>query len=160
MPPTAAVLSERVFGPEADRLRAGAESRQPDPLATAFEQAVDVGRVRARRRRDPRVRRRDAALLGHEATARADRPTSPHILARHGRLGGVRVPSMTVRANGRIADRQLAALVAARMHDAIGEAYVGGRREFERLGGPPLRRRRAAAGRRPVTSRPGAGSGP
>jgi hypothetical protein len=87
-------------------------------------------------------------------------PTSPHILARHGRLGGVRVPRLTVRANGRVADRQLAALVAVRVHDAVGEAYVGGRREFERLGGPPLRRPARPPARKPVTSRPGAGSGP
>ena len=86
-------------------------------------------------------------------------PTSPHILARHGRLGGVRVPRITVRASGRVADRQLAALVAARFHDAVGEAYVGGRREFERLGGPPLRRPARSPGRRPVTSRPGVASG-
>jgi len=86
-------------------------------------------------------------------------PTSPHILARHGRLGGVRVPRITVRASGCAADRQLAALVAARFHDAVGEAYVGGRREFERLGGRPLRRPARPPGRRPVASRPGVASG-
>ena len=42
-------------GPARDRVRAGR----------------DVGRVRARRRRDPRIRRRDAALLGR----RGDRPS-------------------------------------------------------------------------------------
>lgn len=154
----AAVLSERVFGPEADRLRAGAESQRPDPLATAFEQAVTSGGFAL-------VGGAIPAYVGEMrrfwATRRppVDRPTSPHILARHGRLGGVRVPSMTVRASGRTADRQLAALVAARMHDSIGEAYVTGRREFERLGGPPLRRQPRPAGRRPVATRPGGGGG-
>ena len=154
----AAVLSERVFGPEADRLRAGAESQQPDLLATAFEQAVTSGGFAL-------VGGAIPAYVGEMrrfwATRRppVDRPTSPHILARHGRLGGVRVPSMTVRASGRTADRQLAALVAARMHDSIGEAYVAGRREFERLGGPPLRRQPRPAGRRPVATRPGGGGG-
>ena len=96
----AAVLSERVFGPEADRLRAGAESRRPDPLATAFEQAVTSGGFAL-------VGGAIPAYVGEMrrfwATKRppVDRPTSPHILARHGRLGGVRVPRMTVRASGR-----------------------------------------------------------
>jgi hypothetical protein len=153
-----AVLSERVFGPEADRLRADAEARQPDPLAVAFEQAVASGGF---------------ALVGSAIPAYVGemrrfwvtrrppgpRPTSPHILARHGRLGGVRVPRLSVRASGRRADRQLAALVAARVHDAVDDAYVGGRREFERLGGAPLRRPVGTPRRRPVTSRPGARSG-
>ena len=153
-----AVLSERVFGPEADRLRADAEGRQPDPLATAFEQAVTSGGFAL-------VGGAIPAYVGEMrrfwATKRppVPPPTSPHILARHGRLGGVRVPRITVRASGRVADRQLAALVAARFHDAVGEAYVGGRREFERLGGPPLRRPARSPGRRPVTSRPGVASG-
>jgi hypothetical protein len=153
-----AVLSERVFGPEADRLRADAEGRRPDPLATAFEQAVTSGGFSL-------VGGAIPAYVGEMrrfwATKRpaVPPPTSPHILARHGRLGGVRVPRITVRAGGRVADRQLAALVAARFHDAVGDAYVGGRREFERLGGPPLRRPARSPGRRPVTSRPGDASG-
>jgi hypothetical protein len=154
-----AAFAERVFGPEADRLRAEAESRQPDPLAAGFEQAVTSGGF---------------ALVGGAIPAYVEEmrrfwatkrpplspPTSPHILARHGRLGGVRVPRITVRAGGRVADRQLAALVAARFHDEVGVAYVGGRREFERLGGAPLRRPPALPrGRRPVTTHPGAGNG-
>jgi hypothetical protein len=153
-----ASFSERVFGPEAERLRTDAESRRPDPLATAFEHAVASGGFAL-------VGSAIPAYVGEMrrfwATRRppAPRPTSPHILARHGRLGGVRVPRLTVRANGRVADRQLAALVAGRVHDAVGEAYVGGRREFERLGGAPLRRPVRTPSRRPVTSRPGARSG-
>ena len=153
-----AAFAERVFGPEADRLRADAEARQPDQLALAFEQAVSSGGFAL-------VGGAIPAYVGEMrrfwATKRppVERPTSPHILARHGRLGGVRVPRMTVRASGRVADRQLAALVAARFHDAVGEAYVGGRREFERLGGPPLRRPARSPGRRPVPSRPGVASG-
>jgi hypothetical protein len=153
-----AVLAERVFGPEADRLRADAEARQPDALALAFEQAVTSGGFAL-------VGGAIPAYVGEMRrfweTKRAPvpRPTSPHILARHGRLGGVRVPRMTVRANRRQPDRQLAAIVAGRLHDAVGEAYVGGRREFERLGGPPLRRPPSAPRRKPVTSRPGAAGG-
>jgi hypothetical protein len=154
-----AAFAERVFGPEADRLRAEAASSQPDALAAGFEQAVTSGGF---------------ALVGGAIPAYVEEmrrfwatkrppeppPTSPHILARHGRLGGVRVPRLTVRASGRVADRQLAALVAARFHDEVGEAYVGGRREFERLGGAPLRRPPARPrGRKPVTTRSGAGSG-
>jgi hypothetical protein len=154
-----AVFAERVFGPEADRLRADAGSSRPDPLAAAFEGAVTSGGFAL-------VGGAIPAYVGEMrrfwATKRppVPPPTSPHILARHGRLGGVRVPRLTVRASGRIADRRLAALVAARFHDAVGEAYVGGRREFERLGGPPLRRPARPPGRRPVPSRPGAASGP
>jgi hypothetical protein len=153
-----AVMGERVFGPEADRLRVDAEGRRPDPLATAFEQAVTSGGFALVGGAIPAY---VGELRRFWATRRppVPQPTSPHILARHGRLGGVRVPRITVRASGRVADRQLAALVAARFHDTVGEAYVGGRREFERLGGPPLRRPARAPGRRPVGSRPGVASG-
>src|SRR5262249_19123304 len=85
-------------------------------------------------------------------------PTSPHILARHGRLGGVRVPRLTVRVSGRVADTRLAALVAARLHDAVGEADFSGRNEVERQGGTPPHRPARSPGRRPVTSRPGVAS--
>ena len=153
-----AVLAERVFGPEAERVRGQAEQRRPDELAVAFEQAVTSGGF---------------ALVGSAIPAYVgemqrfwaakrppfERPTSPHILARHGRLGGVRVPRMTVRASGRAADRQLAALVAGRFHDAVGEAYVSGRGEFERAGGPPLRRPARRPTRRAVPERGGAGRG-
>jgi hypothetical protein len=47
---------------------------------------------------------------------------------------------MTVNAPRRKPDRELATLVADRFHAEVGAAYLNGRREFERLGGAPLRR--------------------
>lgn len=132
-------LSERVFGPEADRTRADAAARPPDVVGATFEEAVTSGGF---------------ALVGAAIPAyvgemrrfwerprpRPEPVTSPHILARHGRLGGVRVPRMTVNAPRRRPDRALATLVADRFHTEVGAAYVRGRREFDRRGGAPLRR--------------------
>ncbi len=149
----AAGMAETVFGPEAERVREQAARRRPDALAIAFEGAVTSGGFALVGAAIPAYVR---AMRSFWTSRRppADRPTSPHILARHGRLGGVRVPRMTVRAPGRTADRELAAAVAARFHDEVGNAYVGGRREFERLGGPPLHREpRRAAPRRGGTGR-------
>ncbi len=151
-------LAERVFGPEAESARARVERPRTDELALAFEQAVTSGGF---------------ALVGSAIPAYVgelrrfwaakrppvERPTSPHLLARHGRLGGVRVPRMTVRASGRSPDRRLATLVAGRFHDAVGEAYVSGRREFELAGGPPLRKPARRPSPRPVPERGGAGRG-
>jgi hypothetical protein len=150
--------AERVFGPEAESARARAERPRTDELAIAFDQAVTSGGF---------------ALVGSAIPAYVgelrrfwaakrppvERPTSPHVLARHGRLGGVRVPRMTVRASGRSPDRRLATLVAGRFHDAVGEAYVSGRREFELAGGAPLRKPARRPSRRPVPERGGAGRG-
>jgi hypothetical protein len=149
-----AVLSERVFGPEADRLA----TRRQDELAQAFEDAVTS---------------RGFVLIGNAIPAyvgelrrfwekqrpRVEQPTSPHILARHGRLGVVRVPRLTVRARGRTPDAALAATVAARFHDAVGNAYVDGRKEFERLRQPPLRKPARRPSPRPVPERAGTGAG-
>src|SRR6266540_1213618 len=135
----AAEMSERVFGPEADRVREQAASRRPDLLAEAFETAVTSGGFAL-------VGAAIPAYVGEmrrfweQKRPPLERPTSPHILARHGRLGAVRIPRMTVRAPGRTPDRALATVVAERFHSAVDDAYLQGRREFERLGGPPLRR--------------------
>jgi hypothetical protein len=137
-------MSERVFGPEAERAREDAARRSPDALALAFEDAVTSGGF---------------ALVGAAIPAyvgemrrfwarprpRVERPTSPHILALHGRLGGVRVPRVTVNAPRRRPDRALATLVADRFHAEVGAAYVKGRREFERQGGASPRRSPRAA---------------
>jgi hypothetical protein len=135
----AAELSERVFGPEADRVREQAASRRPDVLAAAFESAVTSGGFAL-------VGSAIPAYVGEmrrfweQKRPPVDRPTSPHILARHGRLGAVRIPRMTMRAPGRAPDHALATAVAERFHSAVDDAYLEGRREFERLGGAPLRR--------------------
>jgi hypothetical protein len=131
--------AERVFGPEAARVREQMAARRPDQLAAAFESAITSGGF---------------ALIGNAIPAYVvqmrrfweqrrppvEHPTSPHILARHGRLGAVRVPRIEVRAPGRTPNRELAAAVSARFHDAIGDAYLSGRHEFERLREPAARR--------------------
>jgi hypothetical protein len=135
----AADMAEQVFGPEADAVQKQIAERRVDPLAAAFEDAVagqgfqlvgaaipayvgEVGRYWAGR-------------------PRAEHPTSPHLLARRGRLGAVHLPRMTVRAAGRSPDGALASAVAVRFRSAVGEAYLAGRRELERPGeaGPARR---------------------
>jgi hypothetical protein len=152
-----AEMAERVFGPEAERARQQAEARGPDELGLAFEQVVASGGFAL-------VGNAIPAYVGElkrfwARRAPVERPTSPHILARHGRLGGVRVPRMTVRAPGRTPDATLASLVSARFHDAVGEAYASGRREFERAGEPPLRRPPRRPSRRSAPARVGGSRG-
>src|SRR5207245_1064354 len=148
----AASMSERVFGPEAERVQAQIGAHRPDELALAFEAAVTDGGFRL-------VGKAIPAYVGEmrrfweRQRPPAERPTSPHILARHGRLGAVRVPRMTVRAPGRTPDAGLARDVAARFHDAVGNAYVDGRRQLEQLREPAARTPARRAPRRPVSER-------
>jgi hypothetical protein len=97
-------------------------TRREDPLASAFEQAVARGGLEI-------VFAAIPTYLGEVRRYWEERrptPTSPHILARHGRLERVRVPRLTIRAAGRRADAQTAADVAARWRTAVGEAYLAG----------------------------------
>jgi hypothetical protein len=59
----------------------------------------------------------------------AHRPTSPHILDRSGRLGRVRVPRVTIRADA----GQAADAVAGRFRGAVRDAYRAGAATWERL---------------------------
>ncbi|WP_068924260.1 hypothetical protein [Planobispora rosea] len=135
----AAGFAEQVFGAEADR---AAEASARSRALTPFERwqvsggfalagaAVDVYIGEMRRFWGPgREVRRGGAPVAH--------PTSPHILARHGRLGAVRLPRLTVRAAGRVPDEALAAEVSARFRENVAAAYLSGLREFRRLGGHP-----------------------
>ena len=79
----------------------GTPSRRPSRRAASHSSAP----------RSPPTSARCGAS-GPSAAPGPSAPTSPHILARHGRLGGVRVPRMTVNAPRRMPDRELAALVA------------------------------------------------
>ena len=143
----AADMSERVFGPEADRAREQAAARRPDAVASAFEDAVTSGGFELVGAAIPAYVGEMRSFWAKQRAARVERPTSPHILARHGRLGGVRVPRMTVNAPRRRPDQELATLVADRFHTEVGAAYLSGRREFERLGGAPSRRAPRGRGR-------------
>jgi hypothetical protein len=140
-------MAERVFGPEAARVREQMAARRPDQLAAAFESAITTGGFALIGSAIPayvgQMRR-----FWEQHRAPVEHPTSPHILARHGRLGAVRVPRIEVRAPGRTPNRELATAVSARFHEAIGDAYMSGRHEFERLRQPAARR----PVRRPVSS--------
>lgn len=57
-------------------------------------------------------------------------PTSPHVLAKHGRLAAVHVPEVSVRAGLDDPER-----VAAELRTALSGAYSEGRRRFEALEG-------------------------
>jgi hypothetical protein len=134
----AASMAERVFGPEADRLAGQIAARRPDPLAAAFEAQVAsqgfslVGAA---------IPAYVGAMRRYWVARRplVEPPTSPHILARHGRLGAVRVPRMAIRASGHRANRALAGRVAERFREAVGSSYVSGRRDFERMASAPQR---------------------
>ena len=58
------------------------------------------------------------------------RPTSPHLLAKHARHLQVRMPDLTIKATGRPADGKLATVVAGRFRAAINDAYRAGREKF------------------------------
>jgi hypothetical protein len=62
-------------------------------------------------------------LAGVARTVR-ERPTSPHILARRGRLVGVRSPAVRVRAEGLTTDAASAEQVADQLRAAFGRLYV------------------------------------
>jgi hypothetical protein len=131
---SSAGLAEETFGPERRLLEQGMARRRPDLLAQAFESVVAsrgfwlvgaaipayIGEMRAFW-----VSRRE----------RVDRPTSPHILARHGRLAVVRVPRLTFSAPRRMPDGTLAGAIDARFREQVGAAWLAGRREFVRLEG-------------------------
>lgn len=75
---------------------------------------------------------RDRAMAGEENYVEFT-PTSPHILARRARLGRVRVPRLTLRAQGRAHDEPLVRELAQRFREAVGEAYAEGRRQFDQI---------------------------
>jgi hypothetical protein len=62
-------------------------------------------------------------------------PTSPHVLARHGRLVAVRSPKLTVRAPGQPTSgpgaNEAATLTAGRVRTTVGEMYLTGRRQLD-----------------------------
>ncbi len=60
-------------------------------------------------------------------------PTSPHILARHARLGRVHLPRLTLRAGGRAHDEALVRELAAAFRTAVQDAYREGERRLEAL---------------------------
>jgi len=57
--------------------------------------------------------------------------TSPHILARAARLARVHVPKVTVQAEGRALDDQLADAIATQFRAKMNEAYNAGNRELD-----------------------------
>lgn len=77
---------------------------------------------------------REQARAGEESMVEIT-PTSPHILARRVRLGRVRVPRLTLRANGRAHDEALVRELAQRFHDAVRTAYSDGQRELAQIAG-------------------------
>lgn len=127
-------LADEVFGGEQATLEARIAGRRPDELGAAFERAVAEGGIAVAGAAIPIYVGRMRRFWGTRRAA-APRPTSPHILARHGRLGVVRCPRMTMRVRGGTPDAALATLVATRFRDQVGEVYRLGRREFVRLGG-------------------------
>ncbi|MGE3621650.1 MAG: hypothetical protein AB7L84_14425, partial [Acidimicrobiia bacterium] len=58
-------------------------------------------------------------------------PTSPHILARHGRLVGVRTARITLRAEGQATGAATATATATRLREAVGDLYLTGRRRLD-----------------------------
>jgi hypothetical protein len=124
--------TRRVFGAELDRLARPAEGPSRFAgMAAAFERDVLTGGG------FDLVAGLIPGFLAEAGRTWADigaagRPTSPHILARHGRYAGARVPEVTIRA-GRDPDDALAAEVAHALRGVIAESYVKGRSRFAEL---------------------------
>lgn len=130
---SAARFTEAALGTEIERQRAGARERaarnEADPFlhlffTTGFEVVGGLvphylaGLQRFLRRR-----------------ALRPTPTSPHVLARHGRLVAVRTPQVTVTAPGHPTSgpgaTESATEVAARLRATVAELYVTGRRQLD-----------------------------
>lgn len=77
---------------------------------------------------------REQARAGVESMVEIT-PTSPHILARRVRLGQVRMPRLTLRANGRAHDEALVRELARNFHDAVRAAYSDGQRQLAQIAG-------------------------
>ena len=77
---------------------------------------------------------REQARVGEESMVEIT-PTSPHILARRVRLGRVRMPRLTLRANGRAHDEALVRELARNFHDAVRAAYSDGQRQLAQIAG-------------------------
>ncbi|MGH9277039.1 MAG: hypothetical protein ACRD12_02870, partial [Acidimicrobiales bacterium] len=113
-------------------VRGRVAARPPDPLARAFEEAASSTGIVTAAAAVP-------AYVGQmrrfwaTRTAVEPRPTSAHILARHGRLAMVRVPRMSVHTGGRAPDADLAAMTAARFRASVGTAYRDGRARLATL---------------------------
>jgi hypothetical protein len=95
--------------------------RQGQDAADPFEAAVATGGIQAAA----------AAIPAYVAEVRRywehrQPTTSPHILARHRRIGRVRVPRMVIHVGARTPDAALADEVALRFRAAIGEVYDAG----------------------------------
>lgn len=133
----AARMARLVFGPQITELQRRAAG-PADPLALAFEQHVRsagfdlaggvlwgfvVEMLEAWDRR---------AEEGGGASQRIT-PTSPHILARHARVGRAQMQALTLRAPGHSMDRALARRIADEFGRQVSAAYDAAQVELARL---------------------------
>lgn len=122
-----------------DQIRALGERVRAQPVG-AFERWLAADGFRIIQQAIPlyvaqmRAWWREQAATGRESMVEIT-PTSPHILARHARLGRVRVPRITLRAPGRAHDERLLRELAQCFREAVGEAYVGGQRQLAQIAG-------------------------
>jgi hypothetical protein len=132
----AAGLANRLYD---DQIRTLGERIQAQPIG-AFERWLAGDGFRIIQAAIPlyiaemRAWWREQARAGEESMVEIT-PTSPHILARRVRLGRVRVPRLTLRANGRAHDEALVRELAQRFHDAVRAAYSDGQRELAQIAG-------------------------
>lgn len=121
-----------LFSPLAGDVRARMASRRPDAMALAFDDALATTGIAAAGAAVPAYVGEMRRYWAARATP-VDRPTSAHILARHGRLATVRVPRLAFHAEGRQPDGDLAALTATRFRGVVGTAYHDGRARLAAL---------------------------
>jgi hypothetical protein len=128
----AGALAEGIFGGQASELSQRISGAGSDPLAQSFETWVADGGFETIGQAIPLY---VAEMQRYwQEQARAETPTSPHILRRRRPLGRVQTPRLTIRAPGRALDEELTATVAGRFREAIQDAYQTGAAQYGRAG--------------------------
>ena len=115
-------LSEVAFGANALRARLGPPK---DPIALAFESWLAGSAFQIIEKALPGYTRQMLQFWKAEAAKPvADRPTSPHIVARHAQVGRVKTPRLVIRVpEGLALDKSLAAEIGDRVRTGVAQAF-------------------------------------
>ena len=125
-------VAHDLFSPLEGDVRSRMAARRADPMALAFDDAAASVGIAAAGAAVPAYVGEMRRFWAARATP-VEHPTSAHILARHGRLAMVRVPRLTLHAEGREPGADLAAQAATGFRGAVGTAYRDGRARLAAL---------------------------
>jgi hypothetical protein len=115
-------LSETTFGARELRAKLGPPK---DPVALAFESWLAGSAFQIIEKALPAYTRQMLQFWKTEAAKTpADRPTSPHIVARHAQVGRVKTPRLVIRVpEGHALDKSLAAEIGDRVRTGVAQAF-------------------------------------